>query len=366
MRTSASILTDQFSEVLGRLPKELDLDGLAHQTGALRRGREIKNGVDLFRLCLARGPGGLSLRETAAWVSWVGIADISNPAVKYRLDHAIAFQEAVAGHILQSRTGGAAPLWPGRTIRISDGSSISEPGSAGIDWRVHGVFDLGRGGFSHLELTDVKGAESVGRGAPVTGEIRIADRNFAKARALQTYLRAGNGSTDVIVRMGWNAFKLNTPDGEPFDLIAHLGDLPAGEGPHEVMVEAQLGRCEPALKLRLILLRKSPEAAEATRAALRRQASRKQKQVDPRSLFAAEFLMLATTLAAAAYPAAQVLVAYRLRWQIELAFKRLKSLLNMDKLPTWTERGSRSWLLAHIILALLCDDLSQEVLESSP
>jgi hypothetical protein len=146
MQTSASNLTDQFGEVLGRLPKELDLDGLAHQTGALRRGREIRKGADLLRLCLARGPGGLSLRETAAWASWVGMADISNP--------------------------------------------------------------------------DVKGAESVARGAPVAGEIRIGDRYFAKARALQTYLQAGCGSTDIIVRMGWNAFRLNTVDGEPFDLIA--------------------------------------------------------------------------------------------------------------------------------------------------
>ena len=56
----------------------------------------------------------------------------------------------------------------------------------------------------------------------------------------------------------------------------------------------------------------------------------------------------------------------RLRWQIELAFKRLKSLLHIDRLPTWTERGSRSWLYAHLILALLCDDLSQDFLESSP
>lgn len=53
-------------------------------------------------------------------------------------------------------------------------------------------------------------------------------------------------------------------------------------------------------------------------------------------------------------------------WEIEGAFKRLKSLLNIDAIPTRTERASRSWLYAHLILALLCDDLSQEFLESSP
>ena len=53
-------------------------------------------------------------------------------------------------------------------------------------------------------------------------------------------------------------------------------------------------------------------------------------------------------------------------WDIELAFKRLKSLLRMDRILTRTEQASRSWLLAHLITALLCDDLSQAVLESFP
>ena len=109
-----------------------------------------------------------------------------------------------------------------------------------------------------------------------------------------------------------------------------------------------------------------PEATEAARAKLHREASRKQKVLDPRSLIAAEFMILATSLPAAGYPAEEVLAVYRLRWQIELAFKRLKSLLKMDQIPTRTERASRSWLTAHLIMALLCDDISQEFLDSSP
>ena len=76
--------------------------------------------------------------------------------------------------------------------------------------------------------------------------------------------------------------------------------------------------------------------------------------------------MLGTSLPAEHYPAAELLTAYRLRWQIELAFKRLKSLLHIDKLPARTELGARSWLYPHLILALSCDDLSQDFLESFP
>ena len=129
---------------------------------------------------------------------------------------------------------------------------------------------------------------------------------------------------------------------------------------------AAVGRDEPALAMRLIVQRKTPEAAEAARLALRRAAAKKGKALDPRSLIAADFMIPATSLSRSGYSAKAVLAAYRLRWQIELAFKRLKSLLHIDRLPTHTERGSRSWLYAHLILALLCDDLSQDFLESSP
>jgi IS4 transposase len=168
------------------------------------------------------------------------------------------------------------------------------------------------------------------------------------------------------VRLGWNALHLTSPAGKPFDLIGYLQCLPPDPSPHEVNLRASVGRDEPALAVRLIVQRKTPEAAEATRSALRRTAARKGKALDPRSLIAADFMILATSLPKSGYSAKAVLAAYRLRWQIELAFKRLKSLLHIDQLPTRTERGSRTWLYAHLILALLCDDLSQDFLESSP
>lgn len=77
-------------------------------------------------------------------------------------------------------------------------------------------------------------------------------------------------------------------------------------------------------------------------------------------------VILGTSLPVEGYPAGEVLAVYRLRWQIELAFKRMKSLLGKDRISTHTERASRSWLLAHLIMALLCDDISQEFLGSSP
>lgn len=366
MPDAASVLSNQFPELLARLPASLNLDAMALETKAIQRRREVVDGAGLLRIALARGPGGLSLRQTAAWASLLGIAELSNPGVKYRLNQATGFLAALVDRLLAAKVPGAELRWPGRSLRLADGTCVSQPGSTGTDWRIHGVFDLGRGGFSHLELTDRHAGETLARGAPLAGEIRIGDRNHARASVLRRFRAESGGQADFIVRLGWNALQLRNRADRPFDLIGYLQCLPPGASAHEVNLSAAVGGTEPALAARLIVQRKPPEAAEVTRQALHRAAARKGKALDPRSLIAAEFMMLVTSLPKCGYSAPAILAAYRLRWQIELAFKRLKSLLHIDRLPTRTERGSQSWLCAHLILALLCDDLSQDFLESSP
>ena len=359
-----------FSDILSRLPACIELDRLALEHKALERVRQVSDGASLLRLALARSPGGLSLRQTAAWASMTGLARLSNPAVKKRLDKAAGFLAAVTSALLAARAGGGSLLWPGRSLRAADGTSISKPGSLGTDWRVHGVFDLGGGGFAHLELTDSKGAESILRGAAVAGEVRIADRYYCRAATLLQFCQDNAGRSDderadFIVRVRWNALRLRRPDGTGFDLIAHLKALPQNVATHECDVQAAVDGTD-GVRLRLAILRKPTAATAATIAKLQAEARRRGKQPDPRTLVAAQFLILATSLPASGYPVEQVLTAYRLRWQIELAFKRLKSLLHIDALPTHTAQASRSWLHAHLILALLTDDLSQEFLESFP
>jgi hypothetical protein len=46
-------------------------------------------------------------------------------------------------------------------------------------------------------------------------------------------------------------------------------------------------------------------------------AAKHKRELDWRSLVAAEFVVVATSLDAEAYPASEVLALYRLRWQIK-------------------------------------------------
>jgi len=368
MEQASPLSTDQFASLLKRLPQDVDLDELARQTKAIERGRKVISGITLLHMALARGPGGLSLSETAAWAAMRGLPEMSDPGIKYRLDKSVGFLEAVMNHQLAAQSPGASVRWPGRILRVCDSTCISQRGSTGTDWRVHAVYDLGRGGFTHLELTDGRGGEAIDRGAPVAAEVRIGDRNYATAPSLSRFCKKAANGADFIVRIRWQAFNLRRPDGRDFSLIDHLTALPNDSAPHEVMVVANKARAKAKnpLPLRLIIQRKTPEAAETARTKLHRRASKKQNRIDPRSLIAAEFLILVTSLPDTQYPAHEILAVYRLRWQIELAFKRLKSLLHIDRLPTWTEQASRSWLYTHLIMALLCDDLSQDFLDTFP
>jgi len=370
MHLTASAAWESWSELSTRFPADLDLDALARNTKAVQRqrGNGIADGTTLFRLNLAHGPGGMSLQETAVWAHLEGLAELVPQSLNERLRGSVGFLTAVLHRLLLARTAGPPLLWAGRCLHIADGSSLSQPGSKGTDWRIHAVYDLGRGGFNHLELTDKHGAESLLRCEPVTNEVLIADCGYAKARELRACLDAtGPHQRDFIVRIGWKALVLRDQDGQPFSLIQHLQSRPLDADPREWAVQAVTGsaRQPKLLPVRLIVVPLPPDKVEAKCLKLKRKASKRQSTLDPNSLIAAGFLVLVTSLPAD-IPSAEIAAAYRLRWQIELAIKRLKSLLHIDRLPTSTRDGSLAWLLAHLILALLIEDTSQELLESSP
>lgn len=367
---AASPVWDAWSELSTRLPADLDLDAVARTSQAIRRHRDngVSDGASLLRLSLTRGPGGKSLQDTAVWARLNGVAELTSQSLNERLHRSVAFLAAITHRLLAGRTAGPALLWSGRCLRIADGSSLSHRGSTGTDWRLHGVYDLGRGGFSHLEVTDRQGAESLLRCEPVAGEVLIADRGYARAKELRACLDpSGAGSRDFIVRVGWQALALCDAEGKPFNLIAHLAALLPDAGPQEWAVQAVVGTGKQAslLAIRLIALPLPPDKVEARRGKLKRKASKRQETLDPRSLLAAGFMVLATSLPDD-IPAGEICAAYRLRWQIELAFKRLKSLIHIDRLPTRTVAGSLSWLYAHLILVLLTEDICQDFLDSSP
>jgi hypothetical protein len=371
MQPASPLLLDaRWSDLTASASTAIDLEATARTSGALVRRREIRSAEALLRLALAYGPGGLSLRTAAAWAGVSGLADLSDTAVMNRLRHAAAWLGEVAGALL-CRAAAVAPArgpLAGRRLRIADGSMIIAPGGA-PKWRLHAVYDPVLARFTDLSLTDERGAESFERTGWCAGDVALGDRCYARPPALRQILATG---ADFIVRTGWTRLRLLEADGAPVAWERLFGGLAVGEMAERAVSVDYSGkggqsRGEAAFPARLVVLRLAPEAAaRAAKAQHRRQnRCRSHRPLQPLTVQATGYLMLVTSLPATV-SAAEVLEAYRLRWQVELAFKRLKSLLGFDRLPAKSAALARSWLLAHLILALLIEDTARKLLDIPP
>jgi hypothetical protein len=126
MQNLASSPDSAWLDILSRLPCDLHLDQLARDTGAIRRVRNITDAADLLRLGLARGPGGKTLKQTAAWSRMSGVAELSAPSLAVRLHQSVGFFAAVTSRLLAAGRPPAKPaLWRGRCLHLCDGRSRS-------------------------------------------------------------------------------------------------------------------------------------------------------------------------------------------------------------------------------------------------
>jgi IS4 transposase len=191
------------------------------------------------------------------------------------------------------------------------------------------------------------------------GDVVVHDRGYARVR---NFVHARAQGADFLTRIGWCSVRLFDLAGQGFDLLAALPD----GGEPVVEHQVRIGHVRDGIPARLIIARKPPEAIERQHARLRRKASRKGHKTDPRTLRTAGFMMLLTSLPSERASAAEVVRLYRMRWQIELAFKRLKSLGGFAELRARDPKLARSWLLAHLIAAVLIEASLGEALDSPP
>ena len=338
----------------------MDLDASARRHGALVRRRGVRSAGDLLHLGLLYGPGGLSLRAVASHASESGIADLCDVSLLGRLRNAGDFFADVLDHLLADRRGEApAGLGLPAGLSLVDASTVSLPGSAGSDWRLHARYEPALARFTDLVITEARSAEALSWVAVRAGDVVVQDRGYARVR---NFVHARAQGADFLTRIGWRSVKLFDLAGENFDLLAALPESGAAVGEHTV----QIGRAQGGVRARLIIARKPPEATERQHARLHRRASRSGQKTDPRTLRAAGFMMLLTSLTAARATAEQVVRLYRMRWQIELAFKRLKSIAGFAELRASDPKLARAWLLAHLIAAVLIEASLGEALESPP
>ena len=118
--------------------------------------------------------------------------------------------------------------------------------------------------------------------------------------------------------------------------------------------------------LRLCVRRKGRLAAERARRKSLRKAQKNGTHPDPTSLKLTEYILVLTSAPVSMLPTQAVLEFYRCRWQVELAFKRLKSLLAMGHVPKSDDASAKGWMQAKILTALLIERTIMEARLFSP
>ena len=280
---------------------------------------------------------------------------------------------------------------PGYRLRMVDGTVLKRTRAAGPDagpvaciegqsvrrgWRLHAAMDLVTGRFDDVQIARFEEGERLDRFKTRKAEILVGDRGFAGARGLQAVVAQGG---DFIVRRGVGSRKLLASDGSCLDEPALLAlaqqgqpvDMPVLMPParHDRdnrYIPAKRYKALPPLACRLIILPLSPQAAQKARRRTAHIIAHKRQKPRPERLPASGFIYVLTSLPPSVFDAATIGHIYRLRWQIEIAFKRLKSLIHIDQFHAVDERLVKTVLYAKLILALLSQNLVGQILALSP
>jgi len=320
--------------------------------GAFQRSRKIKDAESLLRVLLIHVAEDCSLRMTALRAEQAGVCEVSDVAVLLRLRGATAWLGWMVSELARRRLAALpAVLEQGRwRLCVVDSTALREPGGVGTAWRIHYLLDFPSLGCIDQRVTDAKTGESLRMFEFSTGQLALTDRGYGHRADIAHVVAQG---ADIIARISLTALPLFDGDGEHFDLLPHLRTLAAGEAgawPVRFIHEDQ------PYHGRVCAIRKSQAAATRERARIRRAAQQKRKRVSPEALEAAGYTFVFTSLPDTV-PAATVLELYRARWQVELAFKRLKSLLALSHLKKRDPDAARAWIAAKLLVALLIEDM---------
>lgn len=356
----ADILAEEWGVITRFLPE--GWRELARSTGALKRARQVRSPDVLLRLAFLYSASGLSLQQAAARATAAGLARISSVAVMKRMRSAGPWLRALAQAVFaeSARMPSSEAVPAGRQLRIVDATHVRVAGSSGTDWRLHYVLRLPTLTCDFAEVTDSSGGETYTRIPVSPGDIILGDRGYCHREGVAHVIEHGG---DVVVRLNANSFPLLDEKGEPLDLLATMRSLEGFE-PQAWSVRFQAnGREYPA---RLCAVRKSAIAAYGAKERLLKNARRKGKVVREETLELAEYIFVLATPGLDDLTAAQILELYRARWQVELGFKRLKSLFDAGSAPNRDPEAVRSWIYAKLLAVLLIERLGEESRLFSP
>lgn len=311
------------------------LDSTARASGAFTRERKFPDAMTLLLMVLVYVACDYSFKDTAA----LGHATRRFPSICTSSLHdrfvqcgdwfALLLSHALTGYEDMACEGA-------RWIRLADASVINGPGSAGTDWRIHVLADQACGRISAVRVEDASVGECASLHPLCADMVYVFDRGYSRARDIHALVAAAGG---FIVRIAPHMMLLCDEHKRGINLGLLAKRIP-GEGALDVPV--------------LVPLR--TRAGKGCGWHLRADVGFAPARLIGTALPGGGAMwLLADTRSATS--ATEVAAIYRFRWQIELLFKRLKSLTGIGRLKSSKGPSARAWISAKLLLAAMAQRL---------
>lgn len=304
-------------------------------------GAKVTDIEQVLRLVLHHAMG-TSLRLTTALFATAGVVVMSAVALHKWMCKLGPYLATLLARMLETEQF-SPTRWAGYHLVVGDATTVQRPGATGTTARVHYALTLPDLRCRYHEVTDDKMGETARRFPAEPGEMWIFDRAYSSPPSIAWI--HGHGAA-VLVRYSRGTLPLFASTGDQLDVDHLICNTVGFEGEWErpAFVHASDGR---KIEGRLCWIRLPAKKAAESRERTRREHG---EQVTPVALQMAEFVIVFTTAPSERLSTAQVLALYRARWQIELEFKRMKSIGDLDLLPNFRPDTIHAWICANLLL----------------
>jgi hypothetical protein len=320
---------------------------LASSTGAIRRCRQVDSPETLMRLLLMHASG-LSLRQTVTRARLHHIADLSDVALMKRMNKSAGWILSINSSLIaETNRPVFQTVLPNRKLFFVDGTHTTEPD--GSYWRVHYQFSAESLGCNYYSLTKSNEAESFTHFPVHPGDLLLGDRAYCKAQGIRHVV---DGGGDVLVRMHLTALPLWDENGQQISLLPWLRMINHGEThDRSVIIHTATGPVHGRICAKRLSLTEEMKSKRR----IKKTSKKKQKKAGRKAVEYGGFICIFTTVPANELSAKNALEIYRARWQVEIAFKRLKSLLKFGSIPKDNNQAAIAWIHLKLLLAFIIE-----------
>jgi hypothetical protein len=348
--------TDDFESLLAYMPE--GWEAKAKELGALQRARKVKTAGELLKLILLYLTEGKSFAGTSALLRLGGDIQLNKIGVYKRIRSSAEWLKWLCVNFFRnSGLLAEKPQWlKGKQVCLVDASEDVICGSRKSYFRLHYCLDLFTLEMRELKVTDIKTGEALTNFTQLgKKDIVLGDRIYGSIPGMRYLLEQKSG---YVLRLRARAFTVYNEQGQKISLLWRLKGLKTSESRSFEVMYLHEGSYVP---LRICAMRKDHNSERAGLKRLKKTNQRKHQGAEVSKLQSAynRYIIVATSLAETV-SASQVLELYRMRWQIELVFKRLKSLFQYNEIPVKLDETAYAWFYGKLLLAALCERLVNE------